>query len=147
MDIEIGKPKTPWWFWLISAVALLWNLMGVAAFLYDMSMSHEDMVKNYGQVLADAAAAQPVWVTAAYGVAVFAGALGSLLLLLRKKLAFWLLLISLLCVILQQAYSRFATDAMDAVSTANKVMYAMVVIIAIFLVWFARSMTAKRILR
>jgi len=145
--MEIGKVKAPGWFWLVSGIALLWNLMGVGAYLYDMSMSHEDMVANYGQVMADAAAAQPSWVTLAYALAVFGGALGCLLLLLRKKIAIWPLIISLLCVLLQQGYSRFATDIMDAVPTSNKVMYAMVVIIAIFLVWFARKMTAKGIIR
>jgi len=145
--MEIGKVRAPWWFWVVSIVALLWNLMGVGAYLYDMSMSHEDMVKNYGQVLADAAAAQPSWVTIAYALAVFGGALGCLLLLLRKKMAIWPLLISLICVLLQQGYSRFATDVMDAVPTSNKVMYAMVVVIALFLVWFARNMAAKGILK
>ncbi|WP_034388561.1 hypothetical protein [Hellea balneolensis] len=144
---EIGKPKTPWWFWLVSGIALLWNLMGVGAYISDMNMSHADMVKNYGQALADAAQSQPAFVTGAYAFAVFGGALGCLLLLLRKKNAIWPLLISLLAVFVQQGYSWFGTDVMSSVPAANKVMYIAIVVVAILLVWFARKMTAKRILR
>lgn len=141
------RPKAPWWFWLVSGLALLWNLMGVGAFFMDMNMSYEDMVTNYGQVLADAAAAQPTYVTIAYGIAVLAGALGCLLLLLRRRLAAVVLLVSLLAVIVQQAYSWLATDVMSAISAGNKAMYISIVIVALFLVWFARAMTARGILK
>jgi len=96
--------KTPWWFWAISGVMLLWNLMGVWAYSQDVQMSHEDMVEIHGQALADAASAQPIWVTVVYALAVFGGALGCLLLLLRKKIAVWPLIMSLVAVILQQGY-------------------------------------------
>ncbi len=146
MNENVLKPATPWWFWLVSAVALLWNLMGVGAYISDATMSHEDMVKNYGQVLADAAAAQPAWVTGAYAIAVFGGALGCLLLLLRKKIAVWPLLLSLIAVILQQGYMWLGSGVMSEVPTSNKVMYISIPIVAIFLVWFAKKMTAKGIL-
>ena len=29
----IGQAKTPWWFWVVAILALLWNLMGVMAYL------------------------------------------------------------------------------------------------------------------
>jgi len=141
----IGQNKTPWWFWLVSGAALLWNLMGVGAFFYDLNMSHEDMVQNYGQAMADAAASQPGFVTVAYGLAVFGGAIGCLLLLLRKKAAIWPLILSLICVIIQQAYTRFATDIMSTMDGANKGMYLSIVIVAVVL--FARHMINKGILR
>ncbi|WP_371396876.1 hypothetical protein [Fretibacter rubidus] len=139
--------KTPWWFWVVSGLAFVWNLLGVGAFFADMSMSYDDMVTNYGTALADAAANQPGFITVAYGVAVLGGAIGCLLLLLRRKLALWPLLLSLICVLIQQGYSWFGTDVMSTVSAGNKAMYISIVIIAVFLVWFARAMTARTILR
>jgi len=139
--------KTPVWFWIVSGVALLWNLMGVGAFISDATMSQEDMVANYGQALADAAAAQPIWLTGAYAIAVFAGALGCLLLLLRKKLATPVLLVSLLAVILQQGYMWLVSGIMSEVDMATKIMYISVPIVAILLVVFARRMTARGILK
>ena len=110
-------------------------------------MSHEDMVEAYGQVLADAAAAQPAWVTGAYAIAVFAGALGCLLLLLRRKLATTVLSLSLIAVILQQGYMWLGSNVMSEVPSSNKAMYISIPIIAVLLVWFARRMTARNILK
>ncbi len=140
------RAATPWWFWVISGLALVWNLMGVMAFFVDLSTSHADMIDLYGQKVADAAKAQPVLITAAYGLAVFGGAIGCLLLLLRQKLAIWALLISLLCVLIQQIYSRFIIDIMGEFSMGNQIMYASIPIVAFFLFWFARKMAAKNII-
>lgn len=139
--------KTPAWFWIVSGVALLWNLMGVGAFISDATMSQEDMVANYGQALADAAAAQPIWLTGVYAIAVFVGALGYLLLLLRKKLAAPVLVVSLIAVILQQGYMWLVSGVMSEIDMATKIMYISVPIIAVLLVLFARRMTARGILR
>lgn len=139
--------KTPWWFLAISVVMLLWNLMGVGAYISDATMSQEDMIKNYGEALANAAAAQPIWVTVVYALAVFGGALGCLLLLLRKKIAVWPLIMSLVAVILQQGYMWLGSGVMSEVPSASKAMYISIPIIAAFLVWFALRMTAKGILK
>lgn len=147
MGNETIGNKTPAWFWIVSGVALLWNLMGVGAFISDATMSQEDMVANYGQALADAAAAQPIWLTGAYAIAVFAGALGCLLLLLRKELAAPVLLISLIAVILQQGYMWLVSGVMSEIDMATKIMYISVPIIAVLLVLFARRMTARGILK
>lgn len=121
--------------------------MGVGAYLTDVTMSREDMIANYGQVMADAAALQPAWATGAYAIAVFAGALGCLLLLLRKKLAIWALLLSLAAVIVQQAYIWLLSGMISEIGAANKVMYISIPIIAILLVWFTKSMTTRGILK
>lgn len=144
--VSMGN-KAPVWFWVVSGIALLWNLMGVGAYLTDVTMSREDMIANYGQVMADAAALQPAWATGAYAIAVFAGALGCLLLLLRKKLAIWALLLSLAAVIVQQAYIWLLSGMISEIGAANKVMYISIPIIAILLVWFTKSMTTRGILK
>ncbi len=35
--------KPPTWFWIVSSLALIWNFMGVAAFIGDAAMSTEDL--------------------------------------------------------------------------------------------------------
>ena len=49
----------------------------------------------------------PAWVTAAFALAVFGGALGSLLLLFRKKFAEGVLVVSFLAVLAQMTYNLF----------------------------------------
>ena len=125
----------------------MWNALGVGAYLTEVKMSHAERLEAYGQVLADAAAAQPSFITGAYAIAVFAGVLGALALLMRSRYAIILFGVSLLAVLIQQAYMWFGTDIMGMLPTADKAMYISIPIIAIFLFWFARTMHKKRILR
>ena len=72
-------------FWVISSIALVWNLMGVFNYLDQVFMTDkvlETLPKEQQILYQDISA----WVTAAFAIAVFSGTLGSLLLLLKKKL-------------------------------------------------------------
>lgn len=40
------KIKAPTWFWVIAVVALIWNLLGVAAYIMDVTMSAEDIASS-----------------------------------------------------------------------------------------------------
>ena len=77
--------KPPVWFWIISVVALLWNGMGVNAYLQQAYMT-EGFKAQYNAEQLEAIANTPAWVTAAFAIAVFAGFLGCVGLLLRKKM-------------------------------------------------------------
>lgn len=140
------RSGAPWWFWLTSAVALIWNLMGVAAYINDVNLSPEQITEAYGETIGAAMAAQPALITGAYALAVFGGAIGCLLLLLRKKAAIWPLLLSFVCVVIQQIHGWFITGVMGEFSLANRLMYISIPIIAALLIWFARRMTARGIL-
>jgi len=140
------RNSTPWWFWTISAVLLLWNLMGVEAYIAQVTAGHEDLIASYGQEQADVIASQPSWYVGAFALAVFAGALGCLFLLLRRTWAFWPLLISLLCVMAQNVYF-YMNGLYEYVHGGAWVMTIAIPIIAIFLVWFSKRMSAKGILR
>ena len=141
MSETTNKPKAL--FWVISAIALLWNLMGVGAFVFEMMSEPQALIEAYGQAEDDMVFARPGWATGVFAVAVFGGAIGCLLLLLRKKIAIWPLLISLIAVLLQQGYIWGMTDAAKLMSGADYIMPIMIPVIAIFLVWFARKNTAK----
>jgi uncharacterized membrane protein len=140
------RPATPWWFWAISGLALIWNLMGVGAYIMQATATPEDLVAAYGQTQADLMAAQPAWYTAVFALAVFAGALGCLLLLLRKAVAIWPLLLSLICVALQHIYFAMS-GTYEFVQGAEWTMVILVPVVAIFLVWFSRNMRARGILK
>ena len=70
-----------WSFWAISAVALAWNLMGVTNFFMQMN---PDMIASYRDSERAIIEGRLVWATGSFVIAVFGGALGSILLLLRK---------------------------------------------------------------
>jgi len=136
------KTKPPIWFWIVSALALVWNIAGVYNYLLQAYMSADDlqaMPESYQQLLE----AQPAWYTASFATAVFVGALGCLLLLLRKKWAYQLLIVSLIGVLIQQAYTFFFSNTFDVVGNNAMYLPIFIVIIGFLLVFFARASTDK----
>ncbi len=136
----VGSP--PAWFWIVSILALLWNLMGVAAFVMQMTMSADALAALPADQQA-LYASMPAWVTVTYAVAVFGGALGCLLLVLKNKLAIPLLVLSLLGVLGQMLYMFLLSDTFQVMGRAAMVMPIVIIVISVFLVWFSR-MSARR---
>ena len=83
----------------------------------------------------------------AYAIAVFAGALGSLMLVLRRKLAVPLLVLSLLAVVVQMGYVFFLSDTLAVMGNAAMAMPLLIIAIAAALVWLARAAAARGWLR
>ncbi|WP_443633268.1 hypothetical protein ABXT64_12495 [Candidatus Marifrigoribacter sp. Uisw_064] len=81
----------------------------------------------------------PTWYTAAFALAVFAGLLGSLALLIRKKWATLLFIISLLGILGQMTYNFILSDNMDAYGLEGYIMPIMVLIIGIFLYLYSKK--------
>ena len=104
MDDNTNKPTSA--FWIISAVALLWNIMGVIAYLGQAYMT-EEVLKALPQEDQDYYSNVPAWVTGVFAIAVFAGLFGCVGLLMRKKWATILFVISLIAVIAQFIYNFF----------------------------------------
>jgi len=132
-------------FWIIGIVALIWNLMGVFAYLQQAYMTEEDLM---ALPVAEQALHEnvPAWVTGAFAIAVFGGALGCILLLMRKKMASMVFLISLVGIIVQMSYNIFMSKAVDVYGPGDMIMPAMVILIGIFLFWYAKKNTATGIL-
>ena len=73
-------------FWVISGLALVWNLIGVINYLGQVLMTDEvlkSLPKEQQLMYQDV----PSWVTAAFAVAVFSGTVGAIFLLLKKKVS------------------------------------------------------------
>lgn len=136
------KTTIPTLFWIIAGIALLWNLMGLYAFYSDMTISPEalDAMESGQRALY---VNFPVWKKVAYGAATIFGFLGSLGLLLKKSWAAPLLLISLVGVLIQSAHNIFMTNAVEVLGMGAMVMQIVILAIAIFLYYYARSSAAK----
>lgn len=136
----------PTWFWIVSAVALLWNLMGVFAYLADAYMSIEDL-EQMSQAQRLLYESRPAWVTGAYAIAVWGGAMGCLLLLMRTKWARAILYFSLLGIVAQLSYSIFLSNSLEVYGPVGLVMPIMVLCIGIALIFFANKAIARGWLR
>ncbi|MEX2126488.1 MAG: hypothetical protein WD795_21515 [Woeseia sp.] len=143
-DESMDKP--PRSFWIASGAALVWNLLGMMAYVMHVTMTNEAIA-----ALPDAERMlyenTPAWATAAFATAVTAGTLGSVLLLLRKAWAVPVLIISLVAVLIQILHMVFMTSTMEVMGAQAAVMPILVALIAIFLVWYARGARTKGWLR
>jgi len=133
----------PLWFKIIAGVALVWNLMGVMAFVSEMMMTPE-LIARLSQPEQDLYANLPMWATAAFALAVTGGALGCLLLVLRKGLAVNVLVLSLVGVLIQMFHSFFMSDSFEVYGLQGAIMPIMVVLVAIALVVLARFAQSKQ---
>ncbi|WP_396215176.1 hypothetical protein [Gemmatimonas sp.] len=124
----------PKWFMPVAVVALLWNLMGCAAYLMDVMLTPEAVAAMPPDQQA-LYAARPVWAVAAYAFAVWGGALGCVGLLVRKRWAAPAFLASLLGLIVQDA----AVFGMSPVPLSATIyaLQGMVLVIAVLLLMLA----------
>jgi hypothetical protein len=91
--------------------------------------------------------AEPPWVKIAYGVAVFAGLGGTVLLVMRRRLGEWALLVSLVAVLIWLAGLILVTPLRENMS-ANDLLVAMVVSALTWTIyWFARHSRQRGWLR
>lgn len=128
--------QAPRWFTVVAALALVWNLLGVMAYIMQVTMSPEALAalpQEQQQLYENT----PTWATAAFAIAVNGGALGCVLLLLRKNLAGIFLSLSLAGVLVQMFHAFFMTNSIEVLGPAGLVMPIMVLIIAIYLVFLA----------
>ncbi len=138
-----GKVKPPVWFWIVSVVALLWNLMGAMAYLAQAFITDEGKAMLPSDQL-DLLENTPAWATAAFAIAVWAGVLGSIGLLVRKKWARPVLLLSLFGILVQMAYGFFMTNAAEVYGAVQGVVMPILLIgIGVGLVLFAKSSQNK----
>lgn len=131
-------------FWIIGIVALIWNIFGVGAYLAQAFMTDE-VKAALPQADQDMYATMPAWVTAAFAIAVFAGFLGCVALLMRKSWAIALFGMSLIGVLAQQVYNFFIQEYIE-ISGFSIIGPIAIVIISFFLLYYARAMKFKGVL-
>ncbi len=130
-----------WSFWAIGAVALIWNVMGSINYFVQMN---PDVLATYPESERAIVEGRPAWATGAFAVAVFGGALGSLLLLLRKSAAYYLFIASLLGVIVTMIHTvGLAVSTIDFSPFEIAGVILMPLVVAAFLIWYSKHAESK----
>lgn len=132
MSDDKVQVRVHWSFWLISALALIWNLLGVMNFFRQMDAA---AVADLPEWMRDIIENRPIWATASFAIAVFSGALGCVLLLLRRSTALYVFILSLVTVFVQMIPFLGSLGQFDG---AAIVMMLMPVIVGAFLIWYAK---------
>ncbi len=127
-----------WSFWAIAAVALIWNIMGGVNFFVQMNA---EMVAAMPETHRAIIEGRPAWATGGFAMAVFGGALGGLLLLLRKSAAIYVLIASLLGVIVTMTHTLGIGFDFGLGEILGIVLMPLAV--AAFLIWYSKRAEIK----
>jgi hypothetical protein len=130
-----------WSFWAIGAVALIWNAMGGINFVMQMNPETLASMPESHRAIAEA---RPAWASAAFAVSVFGGALGCVLLLLRKKVSYYLFIASFLGVIVTMTHALGMAGSAFKFGPFELVLgVVMPIVVATFLIWYSKRAQTK----
>ena len=130
-----------WSYWLISVIALLWNVGGAINYLMQTNLEFVSTLPETHRAIIEG---RPAWATGGFAIGVFGGALGCLLLLLRKSIALYVFIASLLGIVVTMIHTANVAGSKTHFSTAEIfVMILLPVIVAAILIWYSKLAMRK----
>lgn len=142
MATTFDSGRVPGWYWAVALAALLWNGFGCFMYVTQVGMEPADMAR-LPEVQQEVWRAMPGWAVGAYAVAVWAGLLGAIGLLLRRSWARLAFAASLLGVIVQFGWTFLGTPLLSRMGASAAAFPAFILIVVALLLWFS-SRAARR---
>ena len=140
MSDETGR-SVHWSFWAIGLFALIWNVMGSMNYLMQMNA---DMVAAMPETDRAIIEGRPAWATGGFAIGVFGGAIGGLMLLLRKSAAYYIFIASLLGVIVTMIHTvDVARSKADFSFFEIFIMILLPLLVAALLIWYSKYVRSK----
>ena len=139
---DTAKGAVPAWFWVAAIAALLFEMLGCFFYLVEVKMSSADIAAlpiDQRVTLQ----ARPSWYYVAFAIAVWVGLVGSLGLLLRKRWAPPLLLVSLVFAIVQFS-SIVLVPAMREATPSDALAVPIVIIVCCYAIWQLARIAKRR---
>lgn len=131
------------WYMPAAIASLLFMLLGCLSYVMHVTADPASLPPDQRTVYE----AEPLWVTAAYAVAVWSGLLGTALLVIRRKLAQPLLLVSLAAVLGWLAGLILVPGLRETISANDLAVAIVVAAITWTIFWFARHSSQRGWLR
>jgi len=134
-------------FWIVGVLSFLWYSFGAVQFFTGLTMTDASL-KAYvddgimTQDYADFMSAFPGWVMAVFGIATIGGLLASLTLLLRKKIAAPLFIISLVAACLMYLYMFGLSGKISVLPAFDYIIAAGVLVVTSLMIWWSRKKVA-----
>ena len=141
-----ANAKAPWHLWVVGIVAFLWNSIGALDYTatqlrveaYMSQFSPEQLEYFYGF---------PSWAVACWAIAVWGSLLGSILLLMRQRLAVVVFGVAIVAMALTTVQNYLLSDGLRIMGSGAAVFSAVIWFIALFLFFYSRAMAARGVLR
>jgi len=144
--------RTPVHVWIVGILSLLWNCVGCYDYVMTRMRNTDYLAKMMPKVDPNAMLAWvdsfPIYAQIGWGLGVWGGLLGSVLLLMRSRYAVWAFGLSLLGAVLGLGYQiALAPPLAGADDAMSKAMPYVIILIAAALFLYARAQAAKGVLR
>ena len=140
--------KTPWHLWLVGVIALLFNAIGVfdfvmsraqgAAYMASAGMTPDQIAHYQGM---------PGWMTVVWAVGVFGAFLASIFLLLRRKLALPVFVLSLAAFLVSLLYTYVLTNGGAVMGPQMAITSAVIAGLLVFFSWYSWFMSVRGVFR
>jgi len=143
MDEEFAPRPLAGWYMPAAVASLLFMALGCIMYLMHLFADPAAMPLDQRA----AYEAEPIWVTAAFAIAVWVGAAGALMLVMRKKYAEMLLMVSLVAVLVWLAGLLLVTSLRENMSANDLLVAIVVTAITWTIYWFARHSRMRGWLR
>lgn len=140
--------KRPWHLWLIGVVGTIWNAGGV--FDYIMTQTkNESYLSQFTPEQLEYFFSFPMSMQITWAIAVFGAMIGCILLLLKMRLAFFVLLISFLAMVVTTIHNFFIAEVKMYEVVGQEAIWVSAIIFAVslLLLFYARAMEKKGVLR
>ena len=134
MDDRYAPQPLARWYMMAAIASVLLMLVGCVGFVLDRMTDPSSLPLDQRTIVL----ARPLWSVLAYGLAVWVGLAGAVLLVMKRKLAEPLLLVSLVAAVFTFLPYAVVPGVRDNVST-NDIAFALVILAITWTVfWFAR---------
>lgn len=149
---EAVSARTPVHLWIVAILSLLWSCFGaydyVMTRMHNMAYLKSSMPGVDPQVALDWIDGMPLFAQFGWGLGVWSGLLGSLLLLMRSRFAVWAFAASMLGIVLGIGYQLVAAPPLPGATGAMyQVMPYVIIVIGVALLAYSQAMARKGVLR
>ncbi|HYC62936.1 MAG TPA: hypothetical protein VEK79_25580 [Thermoanaerobaculia bacterium] len=140
--------KAPWHLWLVGIIALLFNSIGAFDFVMAMTQGAKYMA-SAGMTPEQIAhyLEMPDWMTAVWAIGVWGAFLASILLLLRRKIAFPVFVLSLAAFLISLVYTYVLTNGGAVMGRQMAIISAVIAILLLGFSWYSYAMGKRGVLR
>lgn len=143
---SFGPPAPPLSFRLIAISSVVWMLFGVASYLMHVMMTPEQ-ITALPPPQAELMRAMPSWLYGLFAIATWGGLAGAIALLLRRRIAVPLLLLSWIAAAAQFGYTFLGLPAYRLLGASGMIFPLIIVALGVAYWLFARTAAAKGWLR
>ena len=138
--------STPRHLWVIGIIALLWSAMGVFDYLMTET-KNESYMSQFTPEQLEFFYGFPTWLVAAWAIAVWGGLLGTVMLLLRKRCAAHIFLVSLIAMVVVMIQNYIFSNGLEVMGGIGPVVFTgLIFVISVFLFLYARAMGQRGVL-